>query len=185
MRLFYSHAFPDPSQLLQSTDCSEEREEGLLGAPVAFCCVSTTLHTTLVATWFRLQTTTMPGMGPLSISRSRPPLALRLYLSRYNSSPRKWPQRHWCHRSWASPHVKLVANSAEPRQGFVFAKNVLGTQPVWVCTSLPTPRLHSYQGFLCPSAVAVTTVPSRGCHSSQVFSTGPPERAASPASQYQ
>lgn len=81
--------------------------------------------------------------------------------------------------------LKLVANSAEPRQGFVFAKNVLGTQPVWVCTSLPTPRLHSYQGFLCPSAVAVTTVPSRGCHSSQVFSTGPPERAASPASQYQ
>lgn len=81
--------------------------------------------------------------------------------------------------------LKLVANSAEPRQGFVFAKNILGTQPVWVCTSLPTPRLHSYQGFLCPSAVAVTTMPSRGCHSSQVFSTGPPERAASPASQYQ
>lgn len=77
--------------------------------------------------------------------------------------------------------LKLVANSPEPRQGFVFAKNVLGTQPVWVCTSLPTPRLHSYQGFLCPSAVAVTTVPSRGCHSSQVFSTGPPERAAKPS----
>lgn len=43
-------------------------------------------------------------------------------------------------------HLKLVANSPEPRQGFVFAKTVLGARPVWVCTSLPTPRLHSCQG---------------------------------------
>lgn len=36
-------------------------------------------------------------------------------------------------------HLKLVANSPEPRQGFIFAKNVLGPQPVRVCASMPTP----------------------------------------------
>uniref|UniRef100_U6CVT7 Transmembrane protein 115 n=1 Tax=Neovison vison TaxID=452646 RepID=U6CVT7_NEOVI len=55
----------DNSQLLQGTDCSEEREEGLLGVSTAFCYFSPTLPRTL-ATWFQLQTTTMPGMGPLN-----------------------------------------------------------------------------------------------------------------------
>lgn len=111
----------------------------------------------------------MPGMGPLSVSRPDPicskivPQQVQ-FLTKEVAAGTLVPQllgQPLC--------LKLVANSAEPRQGFVFAKNILGTQPVWVCTSLPTPRLHSYQGFLCPSAVAVTTVPSRGCHSSQVF----------------
>lgn len=39
-------------------------------------------------------------------------------------------------------HLKLVAESPEPRQGF--AKNVLGAQqmqePTWGCTSLPIHR---------------------------------------------
>eukprot|EP00073_Rattus_norvegicus_P042135 XP_008772004.1 PREDICTED: transmembrane protein 115-like [Rattus norvegicus] len=72
----------------KSTDCSEEREEGLLGVPVAFRCVWTTLT-------------------------QDPCCYLVLTPDNHNA------------------------------------------------------RLHSHQGFLCPSAVAVTTVPSRGCHSSQ------------------
>lgn len=68
-------------------------------------------------------------------------------------------------------HLNPAANSPEPRQGFVFAKNVLGVQAVWVSTSIPTPRLRSCQGFLYPPTVAVTTVPSWSCHSPQVFST--------------
>lgn len=88
----------------QGIDCSEEKEEGLPGVSLAFCYFSPTLHGTL-ATWFRLQTTTMPGVGLLNISQSRPLFAERLYLSRYNSSPRKWLQGHWCHGSWASPYI--------------------------------------------------------------------------------
>lgn len=151
---------------------------------MAFCCVSTTLTQDPVATWFRLQTTTMPGTGPLSISPCRPPFVCsKIVPQQVQFLTKEVTAGTLVPRLLGQPlHLKLVANSPEPRQGFVFAKKkVLGTQPVWVCTSLPTPRLHSHQGFLCPSAVAVTTVPSRDCHSSQVFSTGPPEQATRPS----
>lgn len=144
-----------PSQLLQGTDCSEEREEGLLRVATAFCSFSPTLPRTL-ATWFQLQTTTLPGMGPLKHSQPRPS-EVRLHLSRQ-------PQASGCTDTGAwllgqPSHLTLVAESPEPRQGF--AKNILGVQPVQepaqgCCTSLPAPRKTALMSrFLIPPAVAM------------------------------
>lgn len=153
MQFSDSHAFPNPSQLLQSTGCSEEREEGLLGVSVAFCCVSTTLTQDPVATWFRLQTTTMPGMGPLSISPCRPPFVCsKIVPQQVQFLTKEVTAGTLVPRLLGQPlHLKLVANSPEPRQGFVFAKKKSSGDPASVGLHIPAhPQTAFTSGFLVP-----------------------------------
>lgn len=144
-----SSSTPMPSRYVSATpgtDCSEEGEEGLLGVSLAFFCFSTTLHGTL-ATWLQLQTTTVPGMGPLSTGQSRPPSVVP---QQVQFLTKEVAAGTLVSQLLGQPsHLKLVANRPQPRQGFVFAKNVLGAQSVWACTCLHTPGcVHA--GFLVP-----------------------------------
>ena len=142
---FYSHAFPDPSELLQSTDCSEEREAGLLGVPVAFCCVLTTLTQDPCCYLVPTPDNHNARYGASDHQPVQTPICSKTVPQQVQFLTKKVAAGTLVPRLLGQPlRLKLVANSPEPRQRFVFAKNVLGTQPAWVCTSLPTPRLHSY-----------------------------------------
>lgn len=145
MQFFCSHAFPDPPRLLQSADCSEEREAGLLGVPVAFCCVSTTLTQAPCRYLVPTPDNHNARYGASDHQPVQTPICSKTVPQQVQLLTTEAAAGMLVPRLLGQPLLlKLVANSPEPRQGFVFAKNVLGTQPAWVCTSLPTPRLHSY-----------------------------------------